>query len=93
MIFTKDQLEKLQKEIYAPLLALITPKLDELAKQFRKIHKRAFPKAKQGNIDHHTYLDLWMFGVFTLMFSAEDGKIYLPQSPDDGTPLTLILVK
>jgi hypothetical protein len=93
VVFTTKQLTRLQAEIYAPLLSLITPKLDELAKQFGKIHKSDFPKAKQGNIDHHTYLDLWMFGVFTLMFATEDNKLYLPKSPSEGTPLTLVLVK
>ena len=92
VVFTGEQLVKLQSEVYAPLLELITPKLDELAKQFDKIHKSDFPKAKQGNINHHKYLDLWMFGVFTLMFAAEDGKICLPQTPADGTPLTLSLI-
>lgn len=93
VIFTREQLAKLQKEVYSPLLELITPKLDELAKQFDKIHKSDFPKAKQGNIDQHKYLDLWMFGVFTLIFAAEDGKISLPKTPADGTSLTLVLVK
>ena len=93
VVFTTEQLAKLQAEIYTPLLSLITPKIDELAKQFGKIHKTDFPKAKQGNIDHHTYLDLWMFGIFTLMFAAEDKKIHLPESSLDGTPLTLVLVK
>jgi hypothetical protein len=92
-VFTSEQLAKLQNEIYAPLLELITPKLDELAKLFDKIHKSDYPKAKQGNIDHHKYLDLWMFGLFTLMTAAEDGKICLPKTPAGGTPLTLALIR
>jgi hypothetical protein len=93
VVFSKDQLAKLQNEIYEPLLATIIPKLDELAKQFGKIHKSDFPKAKQGNIDHHIYLDLWMFGIFTLMFAVEDNLICLPKTSADGAPLTLVLVK
>jgi hypothetical protein len=93
VVFTTEQLAKLQVEIFAPLLSLIAPKLGELAKQFGKIHKTDFPKAKQGNIDHHIYLDLWMFGIFTLMFAAEDNKITLPKTSSEGTPLTLVLVK
>jgi len=90
--FTKDQLMKLQSEIYAPLLSLIEPKFEELADLFDKIHRSDFPKAKQGNIDHHKYLDLWMFGIFTLMFAATENRICLPEKPADGAPLTLILV-
>jgi len=93
VVFTTKQLARLQAEIYAPLLSLITPKINELAKQFGKIHKADFPKAKQGNIDQHTYLDLWLFGIFTLMFAADDNKIHLPETSSDGTPLTLVLVK
>ena len=92
VIFTQEQLTRLQNDIFAPLLALIAPKLDELAKQFGKIHRSDFPKAKQGNIDHHTYLDLWMFGIFTLIFAAEANKILLPQDSREGTPLTLVVV-
>jgi hypothetical protein len=84
---------RLKNDDNREIQSLITPKIDELAKQFGKIHKADFPKAKQGNIDHHTYLDLWIFGIFTLMFAAEDKKIHLPESSLDGTPLTLVLVK
>jgi RNA polymerase sigma factor (sigma-70 family) len=93
VVFTKAQHAKFQNEICAPLLTLITPKLDELAKQFDKIHKSDFPNAKQGNIDHHKYLDLWMFGIFTLIFATEDEVICLPNTPTDGASLTLILIK
>ena len=92
VVFTTEQLAKLQAEIYAPLLSLMAPKLAELAKQFGKTHKADFPKAKQGNIDHHTYLDLWMFGIFTLIFATEENKIHLPKTSSEGTPLTLVLV-
>jgi len=93
VVFTREQLEKLQNNIYAPLLESISPKLDELARQFSKNHKADFPKAKQGNINHHTYLDLWMFGVFTLIFVSEENKICLPETPLEGSPLTLVLVR
>ena len=93
VIFTKEQLTALQEKIFAPLLVNIELKLHELSIKFEKNHKRNFPKAKQGNIDYHVYLDLWMFGIFTLMFAAEDEKLYLPNTPEEGVPLTLVLVK
>ena len=92
-VFTKEQLTRLQHEVYAPLLAMITPRFDELAKQFNKNYKTDFPKAMQGSIDRSTYVSLWMFGIFALIFAAEDKKIYLPKTPFEGAPLTLILVK
>jgi len=93
VIFTKQQLAALQENIYAPLLKAIEPKLHELSKQFAKNHKANFPRAKQGNIDYHIYLDLWMFGIFTLMFAAEDEIICTPDTPEEGAPLTLVLVR
>lgn len=93
VIFTKEQLVILQNEIFAPILADISPKIEELYKQFSKMHKTDFPKAKQGNVDHHVYIDLWMFGIFTLMFGVEDKKLYLPETPEQGVPLTLVLIK
>ena len=93
VVFTQVQLAKLQNEILKPLLMLINPMFNELAKQFDKTHKADFPKAKQGNIDHHVYLDLWMFGIFTLMFATEEDKICLLETPQDGAPLTLVLVR
>jgi len=93
VVFTKEQLAILQEKVYAPLLTSIEPKLDVLAKQFAKNHRTNYPKAKEGNINYHTYLDLWMFGIFFLMFAAEDKKICIPDTSEEGAPLTLVLVK
>ena len=93
VIFTKEQLAELQEKIYAPLLSEIEPIIYELSKKFEKNHKANFPNAKQGNVDYHTYLDLWMFGIFTLIFATEDKKLYKPDTPEKGVPLTLVLVR
>jgi PHD/YefM family antitoxin component YafN of YafNO toxin-antitoxin module len=93
VVMTLEQLSKLQEEIYAPLLLSITPKMKELAEIFSEMYKAEFPKACQGYIKYHTYVDLWDFGIFTLMFAAEDGKLYLPETPEKGVPLTLVIIK
>jgi RNA polymerase sigma factor (sigma-70 family) len=93
VVMTPEQLLKLQKDIYAPLLSSITPKMKELAEIFSEMHRAEFPKSCHGYIDYHTYMDLWDFGVFTLMFAAEDGKLYLPETPEKGVPLTLLIIK
>ena len=93
VVFTKEQLKQLQDEIYAPLLELISLKLHELAMQFEKKYRAEFPKAKQGYINHHVYMATWMFGIFSLIFAAEDGKICLPKNPANGASLTLVLVR
>ena len=92
VIFTKPQLTQLQTNIFTPFLPMIEPDFIEMQKQFNKAHRSDFPKAGQDNIDHHTYIDLWMFGIFTLMFAAEEKKILLPDTPENGVPLTLVLV-
>ncbi|NLC19839.1 MAG: RNA polymerase sigma factor [Clostridiales bacterium] len=93
IVMTPEQLSRLQKEIYAPLLSVITPKMMELAQLFGKMHKSDFPKVSQGYVDYHTYMDLWDFGVYTLMFAAEDKKLYLPETPEKGVPLTLVIIR
>ena len=93
VVMMPEQLAKLQKDIYAPLLLSITPKMKELAEIFREMYRSEFPKTSHGYIDYHTYMDLWDFGVFTLMFAAEDGKLYLPETPEKGIPLTLVIIK
>lgn len=93
VVMTPEQLAKLQKDIYAPLLLSITPKMKELAEIFREMYRSEFPKTSHGYIDYHTYMDLWDFGVFTLMFAAVDGKLYIPETPEKGVPLTLVIIK
>jgi hypothetical protein len=36
---------------------------------------------------------LWDFGIYTLMYAALDGKLWMPETPEQGTPLTLVIVK
>jgi len=93
VVMMPEQLAKLQKDIYAPRLLSITPKMKELAEIFREMYRSEFPKTSHGYIDYHTYMDLWDFGVFTLMFAAVDGKLYLPETPEKGVPLTLVIIK
>lgn len=70
-----------------------TPKMNELAGISKEMYKAEFPKASRGYIEYHTYMVLWDFGVFTLMFTAQDGKLYLPETPEKGVPLTLVIIK
>jgi len=93
IVMTQEQLSRLQNEVYAPLLSAITPKMMELAQLFGKMHKSDFPRVSQGYVDYHTYMDLWDFGVYTLMFAAEDKKLYLPETPEKGVPLTLVIIR
>ena len=90
---TPEQLSKLQKEIFSPLLSSITPQIQELAKTLYKMYTTELPNTSHGYIEYHTYMDLWDFGVFSLMFAAEDKKLYLPETPEKGVPLTLVIVK
>ena len=93
VIMTPEQLSQLQMDVYAPLLAAITPTMQELAETFHEMHRTEFPKSCHGYINYHTYIELWNFGIFTLMFAAGDGLLYLPKTPENGTPLTLVIIK
>ncbi len=91
-IYSPTQLSRLQTEIFAPLLCDIGQWFDKLAALFEKSHKSDFPRATQANIDHHVYIDLWMFGIFTLIRAAESKRLFLPETAKQGTALTLVIV-
>lgn len=93
IIVSKEQLTQLQNGYFKPLLEEITPKTEELAKTISQMHYKNFPPVSRGCIDYFTYLDLWYFGIYAFTFAAQDKKLYIPQSPQQGVPLTLVLIK
>lgn len=93
VVMTSEQLLTLQRKVFAPLLELITPQMKKMSEIFSRMHKKEFPKCNHAYIAYHTYIDLWNFGIFTLMFAAEEGEILLPDSPEKGVPLTLVIIK
>ena len=93
LIFTGKQLKHLQDEIFEPLLDEITPDIEKLAGIISSIHAGNFPAVKKNYVDYLIYLDLWNFGIYTYIRAASDGLLYLPKKLEEGTPLTLVLVK
>lgn len=93
IIMTPEQLLKLQNDIFAPLLSSLDPKIRELAQIFIEMHTAEFPKSSRGYAEYYTYMDLWVFGVNTLMYAVEEKKLYRPESPEKGVPLTLVIIK
>ena len=93
LIMEQKQLDKLQKDIFAPLIKMIEPETNELAKIISDMHKKGMPKANKGYIDYYTYVDLWNIGIYAIIFAAQDGKLYIPPTPEEGAPLTMVIVK
>lgn len=93
VIFSPEELCKLQEDIYRPLMEATEPILTELGNRIASMHEAAFPRINKSDVDYHTYADLWDFGIYTLMYAAHDGKLWMPERPEQGTPLTLILVR
>jgi len=93
LIFTVKQLKQLQDEVFEPLLDEITPEIEKLAGIISSIHAGNFPAVKKNYVDYLTYLDLWYFGIYAFIKAASDGLLYLPKTPVEGAPLTLVLVK
>ncbi len=61
--------------------------------ELSKLHKTHIPKVNSGYIDYYTYLDLWDFDIYTLIFTTESKKFYLPEAPEKGILLTLVIIK
>jgi hypothetical protein len=57
------------------------------------MHMADLPKTSRNYIDYYTYFDLRDFGIYTLMYAAQDGKLWMPEKPVQGTTLTLVLIK
>ncbi|WBW96507.1 RNA polymerase sigma factor [Oceanirhabdus sp. W0125-5] len=93
IIMSKEQLTQLQEEIFVPLLKKLEPKTKELVEIISEMHSKNMPPVNKGCIDYFTYLDLWYFGIYTYIFAAQDKKLYIPPTPEAGTPLTLVLIK
>ena len=93
VIFTYEQIEKLREFVYRPLMEEIEPVLTRLGEKISAMHKANFPKITRSYADYYTYVDLWDFGIYTLMFAVQDGKLCMPENPERGVPLTLVLIK
>ncbi len=93
VVFTLEQMEKLREDIYRPLMESIEPVLNDLGKKISVMHKADFPKIIKHYADYHSYIDLWDFGIYTLMYAAQDGKLWMPDTPEQGTSLTLVIIK
>ncbi|MCL2159449.1 MAG: RNA polymerase sigma factor [Oscillospiraceae bacterium] len=91
-IFTVEQFETLYMDIFAPLVRLIEPQTKKLLEKFEEINGRNLPKKIKSYINRWTYFDIWDSGIKNFMFAAEDGYLYMPKTPEDGTSLTLSFV-
>jgi len=92
-IFTFEQFKKLYSEIFEPLVQLVKPQTLELVKMFEELNTRSLPKANHDSyIKRWTYFNIWDSGIKNFMFAAEDGYLYMPETPEDGTSLTLSFV-
>ncbi|MBN2076558.1 MAG: RNA polymerase sigma factor [Dehalococcoidales bacterium] len=93
LIFTGKQLKRLQDKVCRPLLDEITPEIEKLVGIISAMHAGNFPAIKKNYLDYLTYLDLWNFGIYSFIKAASSGLLYLPNSPEEGATLTLVLVR
>ncbi|QNO14216.1 RNA polymerase sigma factor [Alkalicella caledoniensis] len=93
IVMTKEQLTKLQEEIFRPLLESIEPVTQELTSFISNLHSKNMPQVTRGCIDYFTYLDLWYFGIYTYIFAAEGGHLCISQTPKEGAATNLVIVK
>ena len=91
-IFTYEQFKKLYSEIFEPLVQEIKPQTLELVEMFKELNERSLPRKIPGYIKKWTYFDIWDSGIKNFMFAADDGYLYIPETPEDGTALTLSFV-
>jgi len=93
VVLSQEQLEILKENVYLPLMESIEPVLEKLGNKISAMHKADFPKVNKLYVDYHAYLDLWYFGIYTLMYAAQEGNLLMPDRPEQGPPLTLVIIK
>jgi len=91
-IYTFEQFKKLYTEIFEPLVQSIKPQTLELVEMFKELNERSLPKPIHAYVQRWTYFDIWDSGIKNFMFAADDGYLYMPETPEDGTALTLSFV-
>ncbi|MCL1857793.1 MAG: RNA polymerase sigma factor [Oscillospiraceae bacterium] len=91
-IFTFEQFKRLYSEIFEPLVQLIKPQTLELVEMFKELNERSLPRKIHAYVQRWTYFDIWDSGIKNFMFAADDGYLYMPETPEDGTALTLSFV-
>ena len=91
-IFTFEQFKKLYTEIFEPLVQSVKPQTLELVELFRELNERSLPRKIHAYVQRWTYFDIWDSGIKNFMFAADDGYLYMPETPEDGTALTLSFV-
>jgi hypothetical protein len=91
-VFTFEQFKKLYDGIFEPLVQSVKPQTLELVEKFRELNERCLPKKISAYIKRWKYFDIWDSGIKNIMFAAEDGYLYMPETPEDGTCLTLSFV-
>ena len=91
-IYTFEQFEKLYSEIFEPLVQSVKPQTLELIELFKELNERSLPRKIPGYVKKWTYFDIWDSGIKNFMFAADDGYLYIPETPEDGTALTLSFI-
>ncbi|HEY94312.1 MAG TPA: RNA polymerase sigma factor [Dehalococcoidia bacterium] len=92
-IFARKQLKQLQDEVFKPLLDESTPDIEKLAGIISAMHAGNFPAVKKNYVDYLIYLDLWNLGIYVFIKAAYNNLLYMSKRPDEGAPLTLVLVR
>ena len=91
-IFTVEQFRRLYSEIFEPLVKSIKPETLKLIETFRELNTRRLPRNIANYTTKWTYFDMWDSGIKNFMFAADDGYLYMPETPEDGTSLTLSFI-
>jgi RNA polymerase sigma factor (sigma-70 family) len=93
LVMSAAQLERLQVGIFSPLLKKTNTGIEKLAGIFTAKHIQNQPKLTKVYGSYLAYLDLWHFGIYSFISAAEQGLLSVPAKPEEGIPLTLVLVK
>ncbi len=91
LILKHSEFERLEKEIFIPIIKQLEPLTEKLISIFISENKKALPPQVRTNIEYLTYMDFYMLLFYTLMFGVWDGILTVPESKEVGALYTLVM--
>lgn len=89
VIFTPEQYDRLQREIFYPLAQALQPALVRLANDFHSLSRRSLPAHLKHLSTLNAVLSLMDVGFMTEFIAFKEGFLYKPVDHRDGEFLTM----
>ncbi len=92
-IFSEKQYEELKVQVYKPILKKVEAELNSLKEEFISYFAKKIPGQLKSYKEVFINMAIHDIGFITTVMAFNDGKLYVPESPNDGEFLTMLYFK